>query len=93
MHNTRFEMTRRAARLACIVASVALSAACVGYATVDGWDAAYVSAPPPGIYGYPRYPFHDGYVYDVGGHYYHQHNGRWVAYRSRPPGVPNYARR
>jgi hypothetical protein len=29
----------------------------------------------------------DGYDYDVNGRFYHQHSGRWVAYRSAPPEV------
>jgi hypothetical protein len=57
-----------------------------GYVAVDGYDAAYVDA-PVGIEAYPRYSFQDGYVYDVNGRFYHQHSGRWVAYRSAPPEV------
>lgn len=66
--------------------ALALSA-CGGYVTVDGYQGAYVDDPPPGIYGYPRYAFRDGYVYDVNGRYYHRHNGRWVTYRSEPAEV------
>jgi hypothetical protein len=64
--------------------AVALAAGCAGYASVDGYDAAYIDNPPAGIEYYPRYAFHDGYVYDVRGHYYHQHDGRWVVYRNAP---------
>lgn len=94
MHaNARFETIRRALCLTGAVAGLAFCAGCAGYATVDGYDATYVAAAPPGIYAYPRYPFHDGYVYNVHGRYYHQHNGRWVAYRHAPPGIPHYAHR
>jgi hypothetical protein len=56
-----------------------------GYADVDGYDAVYVDGPPAvNIDTYPRYRFRDGYVYDVNGHYYHQHGGRWVSYRALP---------
>lgn len=58
-----------------------------GYIDVDGYDAAYVEAAPVGIETYPRYAFRDGYVYDVNGRFYHQHNGRWVTYRTAPPEV------
>ncbi len=63
---------------------------CGGFVTVDGYDAAYVDAPPVGIEAYPSYEFGDGVVYDVHGRYYHNHGGRWVAYRSPPPhGAPH----
>jgi hypothetical protein len=61
-----------------------LAIACTGYADVDGYPATYVDNPPVGIETYPRYSFHDGYVYDVGGRYYHQHNGHWAVYRDAP---------
>jgi hypothetical protein len=61
-------------------------AGCGGYLTVDGYDAAYVDAPPD-VEAYPSYAFQDGYVYDVNGRYYHNHGGRWVAYREAPPEV------
>lgn len=62
-------------------------AGCIGYATVDGYDAEYVEGPPPDIAYYPRYQFHDGYVYAVHGRYYHQHQGRWTVYRHAPPEI------
>ncbi|HEX3343120.1 MAG TPA: hypothetical protein VHS09_01055 [Polyangiaceae bacterium] len=55
-----------------------------GFVAVDGYDAAYVDA-PVGIEAYPSYEFNDGVVYDVHGRYYHNHGGRWVAYRNPPP--------
>jgi hypothetical protein len=33
---------------------------------------------------YPRYRVHGGYVYDVNGHYYREHNGDWTVLRSAP---------
>lgn len=61
-----------------------LATGCTAYADVDGYPAAYVDSPPIGIETYPRYAFHDGYVYDVRGRYYHQHNGHWAVYREAP---------
>ena len=75
-------------RLARVIALASVPAAalvgCGGYLTVDGYDAAYVDVPPPGIEVYPRYAVGDGYVYDVDGAYYHQHGQRWVRYRNAP---------
>ena len=73
----------RAIAWAFVPAAIVL-AGCGGYLTVDGYDAAYVDVPPPGIEVYPRYAVGDGYVYDVNGAYYHQHGERWVRYRSAP---------
>jgi hypothetical protein len=74
-------------------ASAVVVSACAGYATVDGYDAEYVDTPPANVAVYPQYTFADGYVYDVHGRYYHQHNGRWVAYRSAPRGMVRVERR
>ncbi|HEY3820387.1 MAG TPA: hypothetical protein VGL81_24650 [Polyangiaceae bacterium] len=54
-----------------------------GFVAVDGYDATYVDA-PAGIETYPAYEFNDGVVYDVHGRWYHNHGGRWVAYRGAP---------
>ena len=67
-----------------LCAVVASAIGCTGYTELDGYEASYVDRPPPGIEYYPRYTFHDGYVYDVDGRYYHQHNGRWAVYHSAP---------
>ncbi len=71
-----------------VLTTTALAAipACVGYATVDGYDGEYVAA-PVGIETYPQYRFADGYAYNVNGVYYHQHEGRWVRYREAPRGM------
>ncbi|HEV3191425.1 MAG TPA: hypothetical protein VGY54_13045 [Polyangiaceae bacterium] len=67
---------------ASLVIGATSSLGCVAhYATVDGYDAAYVEYAPAYVESYPSYRFHDGYVYEVHGHYYHQHGRRWVEYR------------
>jgi hypothetical protein len=70
-----------------MILPVGLVDACAAhFATVDGYEAEYVDA-PVNIETYPRYEFQDGYVYNVNGRYYHNHGGRWVAYRHEPPGI------
>jgi hypothetical protein len=71
-------------RLAALVLPASLSLGCAGYATVDGYDAAYVDPPPPSVVVSPSYRFRDGYIYEADGRYYHQHGGRWVRYRTLP---------
>jgi hypothetical protein len=78
--------SRRARILAWAFAPALALVGCGGYLAVDGYDAAYVDAPVD-VEAYPSYAFNDGYVYDVDGRYYHNHGGRWVAYRSEPPEV------
>jgi hypothetical protein len=78
------EKLRRGVCMASGVGVLIVSSACAGTASIDGYDGMYVEAAPPGIEAYPRYRFHDGYVYDVHGRWYHQHGGRWVAYAHRP---------
>jgi hypothetical protein len=60
-----------------------VAAGCSGYFTVDGYDAAYASA-PAGYERSPRYMHHGADVYEVQGRYYRQYNNRWVVYRERP---------
>ena len=72
-----------------LCAAVASTIACSGYTEIDGYQARYVQQPPPGVEYFPRYPFHDGYVYDVQGRYYHDHNGRWAVYRTAPGEIRN----
>jgi hypothetical protein len=73
-----------ASRLAVLVIPAGIAMGCTGYATVDGYDAMYVDPPPPALVAEPTYRVNDGYVYEGNGRYYHQHQGRWVAYRSLP---------
>jgi hypothetical protein len=40
--------------------------------------------PPLGYECYPHYFVGDGYVYDVYGHYYKEHNGDWTILRGAP---------
>lgn len=71
-------------RFAALLLPACMGLGCAGYATVDGYDAAYVEAPPPAVVAYPTYQVPDGYVYESNGRYYHQHGGRWVTYRTLP---------
>lgn len=60
-----------------------LATGCAGYITIDGYEAVYADAPA----GYDRHPVyeHNGVrVYEVGGRYYREYQGRWVYYRHRP---------
>jgi len=52
--------------------------------TVDGTDAHAHVLPPVGYECYPHYFVRDGYVYDVHGHYYKEHNGDWTLLRGAP---------
>jgi len=62
-----------------------LVAACGGWITVDGYDAAYVDVVPANIESYPHYTYDGGEVYVVDGRYYHRGgDGRWVRFRTRP---------
>ena len=78
-HRANANVSRIAPRIAVLVWPACLALGCAGYATVDGYDAEYVDPPPPAIVETPTYRVHDGYVYVVGGRYYHQHAGRWAA--------------
>jgi hypothetical protein len=71
--------------IAAVVLPACLAMGCAGYATVDGYDATYVDAPPPAVVEAPAYRVDDGYIYVSNGRYYHQHQGRWVTYRRLPP--------
>ena len=75
---------RMVPRLVAQVLPACLGLGCAGYATVDGYDAAYVEPPPPAVVVEPTYRFRDGYLYEANGRYYHQHYGRWVTYRHLP---------
>jgi hypothetical protein len=55
-----------------------------GNVTVDGSESQGHVLPPVGYQCYPHYFVRDGYVYDVYGHYYKEHNGHWSMLRSAP---------
>lgn len=88
---------RRASLTVALSAALALETACsagtgydngYGNVTVDGSDTSRVGRlPPVGYECYPRYRVRDGYVYDVHGHYYKEHNGDWSVVRSAPTEV------
>jgi hypothetical protein len=52
--------------------------------TVDGTDDNGHVLPPVGYQCYPHYSTGNGYVYDVYGHYYKEHDGEWSLLRSAP---------
>jgi len=55
-----------------------------GNVNVDGTENQAPMVPPVGYECYPHYFVGDGYVYDVDGHYYKEHNGDWSMLRSAP---------
>jgi len=56
-----------------------------GTASVDGNDTDEQRVlPPVGYQCYPHYFVGDGYIYDVHGHFYKEHNGDWSTVRSVP---------
>jgi hypothetical protein len=66
-----------------IVPLAIFAAACAASLTVDGYDAVYIDRPAD-IERYPHYAYRGAVVYEVGGRYYREHNGRWIVYRERP---------
>ncbi len=87
-------MRSRAAIREALPAALLLVAACInrgpGYSSgygnvnVDGTDTQAHVLPPIGYNCYPHYFGRDGYVYDVHGHYYKEHNGDWSILRGAP---------
>jgi hypothetical protein len=78
------------------LAALALATACgwgTGYSngygnvTVDGTDTSGRKLPPVGYECYPHYRVKGGYVYDVHGYYYKNHDGSWSILRSAPSEV------
>jgi hypothetical protein len=55
-----------------------------GHVNVDGTASPEHVLPPVGYDCYPHYFVRDGYVYDVNGYYYKQHNGYWSILRGAP---------
>jgi len=75
MHRTLLALT--------LVAPLAFGAvACAASLTVDGYGANYVDRPH--WEGHRRYNINGVAVYEVDGHYYREHQGRWIVYRERP---------
>jgi hypothetical protein len=87
-------MRSRAAIRVGLPAALLLATACInrgpgysngyGNVNVDGTDTQAHVLPPVGYECYPHYLDHDGYVYDVNGHYYKEHNGGWSILRRAP---------
>ena len=92
-------MRCRAAIQGGLSAALALTAACGDLDAIDrgpGYSNGYENVvvggteteghvlPPVGYQCYPHYLVRDGYVYDVHGHYYKEHNGDWSLLRGAP---------
>ncbi|HTB76438.1 MAG TPA: hypothetical protein VK762_24490 [Polyangiaceae bacterium] len=88
-------MRSRAAIRECLPAALLLATACIdrgpGYGNSYGNVNVYGTAseahvlPPIGYDCYPHYLARDGgYVYDVNGHYYKEHDGDWSVLRDAP---------
>jgi|HubBroStandDraft_5_1064220.scaffolds.fasta_scaffold1069977_1 hypothetical protein len=87
-------MRCRAAIRASLPAALLLATACIdrgpGYS--NGYGNVNVGStygqghalPPVGYECYPHYFARDGYVYDVHGHYYKEHDGNWSILRGAP---------
>jgi len=87
-------MPSRAAIRASLPAALLLVTACIdrgpgysnGYGNVNvgsTYDQGH-ALPPVGYECYPHYFARDGYVYDVHGHYYKEHDGNWSILRGAP---------
>lgn len=75
------------------VLALALIGCAGGYVDMGGgYDAEYAVA-PVGVEAYPAYVYNGETVYDVDGHYYARHSGRWVRYRHAPPEVARWHER
>ena len=85
-------MRCRAAIRQSLPAALLLATACIdqgpgysnGYGNVNVDDPQAHVLPPVGYECYPHYLGPDGYVYDVHGHYYREHNGNWNILRGAP---------
>jgi hypothetical protein len=58
------------------------AAACAAWVDADGVQVRYVG--PVVTTGHRHYVSRGVDVWEVDGHYYRQHNGRWAEYRERP---------
>jgi hypothetical protein len=87
-------MQSRAALRQSLPAALLLAAACInrgpgysngyGHVNVEGTDTQAHVLPPVGYECYPHYFGRDGYVYDVHGHYYREHDGDWSILQGTP---------
>jgi hypothetical protein len=87
-------MRTQAAIRACLPVALLLATACIdrgpgysngyGNVNIDGTDGQAHVLPPVGYECYPHYFVRDGYVYDVNGHYYKEHDGHWRILRGAP---------
>ena len=87
-------MRPRAAIRESLPAALLLATACIdrgpgysngyGNVNVDGTATPAHVLPPVGYECYPHYLVRDGYVYDVNGYYYKEHNGDWSILRGAP---------
>ena len=60
-----------------------IAAGCNGSVKLDGLEASYVD-PPAGYEKAPRFDHHGVRVYEVGGRYFREYNGRWVVFHEKP---------
>jgi hypothetical protein len=69
--------------LLALVATLALGVtACAAWVDADGFQVRYVD--PVVTTGHRHYVHRGVDVWEVNGHYYRQHAGRWAEYRTRP---------
>jgi hypothetical protein len=66
------------------------ASACAAWFTVDGYEVAYADVRP--TEAHRRWVHRGVAVYELDGHYYRQHEGRWVVYRERPRELEEYRR-
>ncbi len=64
-------------------AFVLFAAASCGKIDIDGLEASYTD--PPAGWEHAKHWLHNGArVYEIGGRFYREYNGRWVVFRERP---------
>jgi hypothetical protein len=88
-----------AALLGPLSTALALATGCMGinagpgysngyeHVSVEGSGSQGHALPPVGYECYPHYPVRGGYVYDVNGYYYKEHNGSWTMMQYEPSQV------
>ncbi len=58
------------------------ASACGAWFALDGYEARW--AERPRVEGARRWTHNGADVYEVDGHFYREHQGRWAEYRERP---------